>query len=459
MLLSPFIKSPLLGRVVALTVANGVLVVVAATPTFGAAAGTNFKFDFGPGKVAEGYTAVSADTPYNAERGYGFEAGATPLGVDRGGADALRGDFLTSEKPFLFSVAVPEGNYRVTVTLGDAAGPSITTVKAETRRLMLEKVETAAGQFVTRSFLVNVRNAKVPPPPLNAPGNDHVELNDRENGPRGLVPHWDDKLTLEFNNTHPCVCAVEIEKVEDAITVFLVGDSTVTDQPGEPSASWGQMLPRFFQPPAAIANHAESGETLKSFITELRLDKVLSQVKRGDYLFIQFGHNDAKANWPQTYVEPFTTYAAYLKVYVAEARRRGVTPVLVTSMQRRQFDAQGKIKNSHGDFPAAVRKVAQEEKVALIDLEAMSVQFYEALGPENAPRAFANGGRDATHHNNYGAYELAKCIVEGIKANGLELAKFIAPDLAPFDPANPDPVDTWTIPASPAKMTQTPRGN
>lgn len=425
----------------------------------GAAERTAFKFDFGPGKVAEGFTAVSAEMLYSVERGYGFEPGAALNGIDRSGEDPVRSDFFTSDKPFLFSVKVPEGNYRVTVTLGDSGGPSVTTIKAETRRLMVEKMETSAGQFAAATFIVNIRNAKVPAPPTNAPGNDHVELNDRENGPRGLVPHWDDKLTLEFNGTHPCVCAVEIEKVDDAITVFLVGDSTVTDQPGEPSASWGQMLPRFFQPPVAIANHAESGETLKSFITELRFDKVLSQVKRGDYLFIQFGHNDSKINWPQTYVEPFTTYAAYLKVYIAEARRRGVTPVLVTSMQRRQFDAQGKIRNSHGDFPAAVRRVAEEEKVPLIDLEAMSVKFYESLGPEKSPLAFANGGRDVTHHNNYGAYELAKCVVEGIKASQLELAKYLVPNLPTFDPAQPDAVETWTIPASPIRMTQTPRGS
>jgi len=113
--------------------------------------------------------------------------------------------------------------------------------------------------------------------------------------------------------------------MEDAI-VFLAGDSTVTDQPGDPGNSWGQMLPRFFGPGVAIANRAESGETLKSFITGLRLDKVLSQIERGDYLFIQFGHNDQKQQWPQTYVNAFTTYKTYLKAYIAEARLRGARP-------------------------------------------------------------------------------------------------------------------------------------
>ena len=421
---------------------------------------TSFKFDFGSGAAAAGYTKITPDLAYSAERGFGFEPGPAPTAVDRGG-DPLRGDFLTSDKPFSFSVKVPEGNYRVTVTLGDAEGESVTTIKAESRRLMVEKLATARGEFATATFTVNTRNAKVPPPPLNAPGNDHVELNNREDGPNGLVLHWDDKLTLEFNNAHPCVCAVELTRVDDAITVFIAGDSTVTDQPREPGNSWGQMLPRWFKSDVAVANHAESGETLKSFITELRLDKLLSQMKRGDYLLIQFGHNDEKVNWPQTYVEANTTYKSYLKVFIAEARRRGAIPVLCSPVQRRQFDSAGKIRNSHGDYPAAVRDVAKEENVAFIDLSTLSATFYEALGPQKAYLAFAGTGpnRDATHHDNYGSYEIAKCVVQGLRDNHLDLANHLVDDFKGFDPAHPDDVDTWTIPASLGRMTQAPRGN
>jgi lysophospholipase L1-like esterase len=451
-------RTPALTRVAAALFLMGLPPLLSRAAEAGA---TNFKFDFGSGKVAPGYTQVLPEMNYTKERGYGFEPGAAVTTVDRGGEEALRGDFVTSDKPFLFSVAVPEGNYNVTVTLGDAAGESVATVKAESRRLMLEKVQTASGKFETRTFTVNVRNAKVPPPERNAPGNDHVELNDRENGPNGLVYHWDDKLTLEFNNTRPCVCALEITKVENVPTIFVAGDSTVTDQPREPGASWGQMLPRFFKPGVAVANHAESGETLKSFITELRLDKMLSQMKAGDYLFIQFGHNDEKVNWPQTYVEAGTTYKAYLKAFIAEARRRGATPVVLSPMQRRQFDENGKIKNNHGNYPTAAREAAQEEGVAFIDLSAISFKFYEALGPAKAPLAFSGAGerRDVTHHNNYGAYEFAKAVVEGVRTNKLDLAKFIVDDFSGFDPAHPDSPDTWTLPASPGRATQAPRGN
>ncbi|MCM3873183.1 MAG: rhamnogalacturonan acetylesterase [Pyrinomonadaceae bacterium] len=411
---------------------------------------TAFKFDFGPGKVAPDYIQVLPTTVYTDALGYGLEPGATVTGIDRGGTNILRNDFLTSNRPFFFSVKVPEGNYNVTIIFGDFGGESVATVKAETRRLMLERVHTGPGQFETRTFTVNVRNSQVPPPPTNAPGGTQVRLNNREQG----ALHWDDKLTIEFNNARPCIAAVEITKVEDAIAVFLAGDSTVTDQPGEPGNSWGQMLPRFFGPGVAIANHAESGETLKSFITGMRLDKVLSQMKRGDYLFMQFGHNDQKQQWPQTYVEAFTTYKAYLKAFVAEARLRGAIPVLVTSMNRRTFDPNGKITNSLGDYPEAVRQTAKEENVALIDLNAMSKTFYEALGVDKAPLAFAGNGRDATHHNNYGSYELARCVVEAIKANKLGLTRFLRDDVEPFDPAHPDPVESFSVPASPPRTRQ-----
>ena len=106
-----------------------------------------------------------------------------------------------------------------------------------------------------------------------------------------------------------------------------------------------------------------------------------------------------------------------------------------------------------------MREVAAEEKVALIDLERMSVAFYEALGPAKAPLAFSAGGKDVTHHNNYGAYELAKCVIQGIRDAQLPLAGSIADDFTGFDPAHPDSPDTFALPASPQRSNVTPRGN
>src|SRR5690606_29250168 len=108
------------------------------------------------------------------------------------------------------------------------------------------------------------------------------------------VLHWDDKLTLEFNGARPAVRTIEIAPSPEAVTVFLLGDSTVTDQPHEPWNSWGQMLTRFFQPGVAVANHAESGESLKGSLRARRVRKVLESISPGDYVFIQFGHNDMK---------------------------------------------------------------------------------------------------------------------------------------------------------------------
>lgn len=395
-------------------------------------------FDFGDDKSAPGYVRVSRDAAYDPAVGHGFEpalASASPGG------------------PFLFSLAVPEGDYRVTLELGGKAA-SDTTVKAESRRLMAERIVARAGRTATVEFVVNVRTATLKAPPTNAPGGVRVLLNRGEEG----AYDWDDKLTLEFCGPAPAVRRLRVEPVTVPV-VYLAGDSTVTDQRSEPGASWGQMLPRFFKPEVSVANHAESGETLKSFLFEHRLDKLLSRMKPGDWLLIQFGHNDQKIQWPQTYVEAATTYRDYLKAYIGEARRRGARPVLVTSMHRRKFDAAGKIINTHGDYPEAVRAVGRETGVPVIDLLDMSAALYEALAPDNAWKAFADGGKDATHHNNYGAYVLARCVVSGIRAQVPDLAAHLAEDLPPFDPAHPPSPDGFVLAPSAAHSTEAPRGN
>lgn len=400
------------------------------------------RFDFGSGKVEPGCSAAGPATIYGKGSSYGFEPGSKIEAVDRGGDDAFRGDFCTSDRPFFFSVDLPEGCYDVSVTLGDSAGESDTTVKAESRRLMLEHVHTKTNEIVKRTFTVNIRNDRIG-------ANDRVRLKARESG----VLHWDDKLTLEFNGDRPCVCGVEIARRGDCIVVYLAGDSTVTDQPREPWNSWGQMLPRFFQRGVAVANHAESGETLRSFIGEKRLDKILGSIKKGDYLFIQFGHNDQKERGEGA--GAFTTYKQSLKRLIAEAKKRGAIPVLVTPINRRTFDSAGKVTNSLGDYPDAVRQTATEENVALIDLNAMSKTLYEALGVDESKRAFV----DNTHHNAYGSYESARCIVEGIRANRLDLARFIVDDVPSFDPAKPDAVASIRIPPSPERTNGKPEGD
>lgn len=417
-----------------------------------AAPASTRRFDLGSGPVMAGWEQVRPDRLYSTESGFGFEPGRAVATVQRGPAP-LTGDFVTAPGPFLFSMAAVEGDYRVTVTLGDPREPSSTTVKAEARRLMLEDVRTQRG-YVRRSFVVNVRRPDLPPPPTNAPGGAAVRLNAREQG----SPTWDEKLTLEFAGPAPKVAAIEIEPVS-VTRVFLMGDSTVTDQRHEDGASWGQMLPRFLDDGVAVANHAESGETMKSFLTGLRLDKVLSQLRAGDWAFIQFGHNDSKANWPQTYAEAGSTYRSYLRTYIDEVRRRGGHPVLVTSPHRRTFGPDNRITNSHGAYPEAVRAVSRETGVPVADLHAMSAAFYEALGPERSRAAFSNAGRDPTHHNNYGAYVLAQGVVEGVRRANLPLARHILPDVKVFDPAKPIPPESFSLPKSGAASSERPAGS
>ncbi len=401
------------------------------------AGAAGFKFDFGAGNVEPGHTRVTPQTPYDAKRGYGFLPGAATAAP---GKPAIR----------VFAVDVAEGNYDVTLRFGDPTSATATTVKAEQRRLLVEKVETAPGQYETRTFTVNMRK-----PAISTGGT--TSLNDREKGPPP-APDWDDQLTFEFNGKHPGVAAMEIKPAKDAITVFIAGDSTVTDQRQEPWAGWGQMLPRFFTQGVAVSNQAESGLALYSFERQKRLGKVLSMMKQGDYLFIQFGHNDQKDK--SAGAGPFTSYKANLKQFVAAARSQGGIPVLVTPMERRRFDQDGKPAPTLADYAEAVRQAGAEEKVPVIDLNAMSLKLYAALGPEKSTRAFVHYPantfpgqdkplKDDTHHNVYGGYELARCMVEGIKANVPALAKHLAKDSGAFDPAKPDAPDNVEIPASP----------
>lgn len=370
--------------------------------------------------------------------------GASDFGFDLGTYTQLGSGSCVSEKPFFISFKEPDGNYRVTVELGGAQDAA-TTVKAEARRLMLEQVPTRAGRKTKRSFVVNVRTPEIS-------SGDRVKLKPREIGSLD----WDEKLTLEFTGRHPSVRSIKVEPVS-VPTIYLAGDSTVVDQDKEPWAAWGQMLPVFFNNKVAIANHAESGETIRSFETERRWDKIMSTLRSGDWLMIQFAHNDQK---PGNGFVPISQYKELLRKYIELARGRGAHSVLVTSMNRRTFNAEGKIELTLGDYPAAMREVVKEESVPLIDLNAMSKTLYEAMGPEGTLHAFVHypantfpdqpeALKDNTHFNSYGALELAKCVVQGMRDQKVPIAKMLRPGIRKFDPARPDNPSIWTDPPDP----------
>lgn len=421
-----------------------------------------YKFYFGSGKTSNEYTHITPATKFNYQTGYGFSQGSDVKLIKRKGENPLTNAFVTSHQPFYFSVKLPDGNYDVSLTLGDLSGISATTVRAENRRLFLQNVITQEGQILKKKFTVHIRDSLIRDSAGNVIGN--VRLKPRE---RNYL-HWDNMLTLEFSDSLAKISSIEITPNAKATTVFLAGNSTVVDQDRDPWAAWGQMFPFFFNPGnIAIANYAESGETLKAFKGEKRWDKLMSMAKPGDYLLIEFAHNDQKPG--STYLDPFTTYKTTLKEWITEARKKAMIPVLVTSMHRRSFDSAGHINNTLSDYPEAMRQTAKEEKVALIDLNAMSRVLYEAWGPEKSLKGFVHfpahsfpgqdsALKDNTHFTTYGAFEIAKCVVKGLKETQLGIVKQLK-KMIPFDPGNPDPWEQWYWPLSPLVASIKPDGN
>lgn len=382
------------------------------------------------------------DTRFDANRTFGYDILPSPDGK--------------SNAPFFVSVRVPDGNYRVTVTLGDRKKSGTTTVRAESRRLFLENISTAKGEFKTFTFTVNKRNTRIS-------DTEEVRIKPRE---RSKL-NWDDKLTLEFNGAQPLCTSICIERDDHVPTVFLTGNSTVVDQDEEPWASWGQMIPRFFDAGLCFANYAESGESANTFIQAGRLKKALSQMKPGDFLLMEFGHNDQKQKGPGK--GAYYSFATTLKTFIDEVRLRGGTPILVTPTCRRSFK-DGKIQNTHEDYPAAIAWLAEREQVPVIDLQGMTRVLFETLGEESSKKAFVHypsgtfpnqtkAFADNTHFNPYGAYEIAKCVIEEGKRLQLPFMEFLRTDYTTFRPDSPDNADTFHWDASPFVELQKPDGN
>ena len=380
----------------------------------------SFKFDFTDGGK-NGYTKINTTTEYGSQTGYGYDVSEPWDGK--------------SNAPYLFSVKVPDGNYRVSVTVGSENSDGSTVIRGESRRLFYEPIATPKNEFKTVVFTINKRNDVIK-------GDRKVKLRGREKG--RLT--WDDKLTLEFNGDAPRVSKITIDRIENVPTVFLCGNSTVVDQANEPYASWGQMVPRFFNEEVAFANYAESGLTAKTFIGDKRLDKIMTQIKEGDYLLFEFGHNDQKEHFSGS--GAYYSFAYYLKQFIDKARSKGARPILVTPTCRRRFEG-GKVKNTHGDYPQAIRDIAARENLPVIDLQEMTMTMLNAVGEAESKAMYVHYPmgtfecqtkelKDDTHFSTFGAYEVAKCVVEGMKKLNLPLVRFIRGDYKGFNPAHPD---------------------
>jgi DNA sulfur modification protein DndE len=238
----------------------------------------------------------------------------------------------------------------------------------------------------------------------------------------------------------------------DPITLHLIGDSTMANKPlipANPERGWGQMLPMYFADTVHVKNYAQNGRSSKSFIAEGRWDQVLAALKPGDFVIIQFGHNDEKTNSVERGTAPFGEYTTNLVRFIRETRARKATPILATPVARRKFDATGKLMDTHGDYPKAVRAAAASQKVPLLELCTATEQLLQQLGPESSKRLFdwipagefsqrPKGLEDDTHFNAYGASRVCDLAIVEIKARIPELAAHLNQKAPAKTPPNTD---------------------
>ncbi|MGO4108546.1 rhamnogalacturonan lyase family protein [Paenibacillus sp. YAF4_2] len=375
------------------------------------------RFDFGPGELADGYIRVAASTKYSTSQKYGFTDPTKVTAVDRSTTDPIKSDFAQVQDTS-FNVDLPNGDYTVSLVAGDAEGATDIAIKVENIQKVQQTAKTA-GQYLEMEF------------------------------PIALV---DGQLNFDFTGTAAKINAIVITKQNDRQpgeipTVYIAGDSTVQtyDPYWEPQAGWGQMLPRFFNNDVAIVNNAIGGRSTKNFITEGRLDEILRAIKPGDYFLVQFGHNDATISIPDRYASP-ADYKSFLENYYIEgAIQRGATPILVTPMGRRDFNAEtGRFNVSFPEYVQAMKEAAADKDVAVVDLSALSVAYYNSIGFEATAsvflyadpgiyQAFPNGSADNTHFQEYGAIQLARLLAGGIQQLDLPLAQAVKEIELPAD--------------------------
>lgn len=235
-------------------------------------------------------------------------------------------------------------------------------------------------------------------------------------------------------------------------TLHIAGDSTAAQKYADaaPETGWGMALPFFLGRSLTVANHAMNGRSSKSFIDEGRLAALLEEVREGDLLLIQFGHNDEKTEDPARGTDPYTTYQDCLRQYVHGARSRGARPVLLTPVERRRFADDGTAKPTHGEYPAAMRALAAEERVPLLDLQTLTLARWQELGPDGTQAYFnwlepgqspnyPDGRQDNTHFQPRGAVEAARLVARALVAR-----KVLAPrDVRRTDSAIPLEWITW----------------
>lgn len=353
--------------------------------------GPNIRFAFDQENGEEDWVVLKHDTAFNWNTGYGF---SMPPAFSRNEdlMDSWPGDYFVPMQPS-FLLNVPKGNYTVALSFTGLEQEAVLTVKEGRGRLVLDHVAVKPGETVREIFALHA---------------------------------CDGQLKLAWAGEGVRMDTIEVTHVPLLPTLFLAGDSTVTDQPsaGYPYTGWGQAIGKFLNAGIAVDNHARSGRSSKSFITEDRLNRVWKLIKPGDVLVVQFAHNDEKDNEGGTLA--YTTYKEYLTRYIEGARERGAVPVLVSAMQRRFFEEDGTVKDTHGEYIPAMAELAGELDVPYINLAAKSKVLLEQLGDEpskalfmwTAPGEYAGlpeGTTDNTHFSEKGAVAIAGLVAEAIR--------------------------------------------
>ncbi|GII98344.1 fibronectin type 3 domain-containing protein [Sediminihabitans luteus] len=379
-------------------------------------------FDLGSGETAPGSTRIDAGTAYTAENRAGFVDVDEVTATDRGTDDAVRSDFVTVGDTELV-IDVPDGDYTVDLIAGDAQGSTDVAITAE-EMAKVQPTAKSAGQYLEMSFDIAV---------------------------------VDGQLNLRFAGTaanlNSLVLTQQSPREAGATpTVWITGDSTVQTYTDDyaPQAGWGQMIDRFLTDDVTVDNQAIGGRSSKNFISQGRLDTVLLDIRPGDYLFVQFGHNDNSYGVDDRWAAP-GDYYEYLRTFVDGAVQRGATPVIVTPMLRNAYDAaSGTFTVAFPDYVEAAKDLAAETGTPLVDLSAASKVYLDSIGPEAALSVFLHvpagvypgrptGTADDTHFQEYGAIQMARLVATEVATLDVPLADDVA-DVAP--PAE--------VPAAPA---------
>jgi lysophospholipase L1-like esterase len=302
----------------------------------------------------------------------------------------------TGSSPIRCAIDVPNGNHTVTVELGAPDSVSSSRVQSELFRISVPTAALEAGAFARHTFTVNVR----------------AERHDGYSAPGGI-------LDLLIDGSMPRLRGLGVSAAPTAITIFVAGDSTVCDwDPAATNVSsadqrgWAQALSQYFAPGVAVANYADSGETAGGFYSKFWPGA--APLREGDYVFVQFGHNDQKN------ATDIANYKTNLRKYITDARSKGATPVLFTPVGRKSATV---ADPGFAGLDTQVRELATEDGVALVDLTTLSIQFFRAQANVNA--LFAGGGSDGTHLSEVGATEVSRLVAEAIRASTLPLRSYV----------------------------------